>query len=63
MSLPWYKISENVDSKFTLMDLKNKLDRNHYGLEKVKEKIIEYFVLIQNVNSEVNFSIKNDEDK
>ena len=42
IDLPWYKSSKDND------DLKNvaeKLDKNHYGLTKVKDRIIEYLAV------------------
>lgn len=42
IGLPWYKQSEdNLDLK----DVASKLDKNHYGLEKVKDRIIEYLAV------------------
>ncbi len=42
INLPWYKQSEdNLDLK----DVALKLDKNHYGLEKVKDRIIEYLAV------------------
>ena len=42
IKLPWYKSSEdNAD----LADVAKKLDKNHYGLEKVKDRIIEYLAV------------------
>ncbi|MCR5231752.1 MAG: endopeptidase La [Acholeplasmatales bacterium] len=42
INLPWYKASEdNLD----LADVAAKLDKNHYGLEKVKDRIIEYLAV------------------
>ena len=42
INLPWYK--ESVDNK-DLSDVAKKLDQNHYGLDKVKERIIEYLAV------------------
>ena len=42
INLPWYKASEDNDD---LNDVSNKLDANHYGLTKVKERIIEYLAV------------------
>lgn len=42
IQLPWYKASkDNAD----LNDVAQKLDKNHYGLEKVKDRIIEYLAV------------------
>ncbi len=44
LSLPWsFKTKDNSD----LVDVKNKLDSSHYGLTKVKERIIEYLAVQQ----------------
>lgn len=42
INLPWYKQSDDNND---LKDVKAKLDANHYGLEKVKERIIEYLAV------------------
>ncbi len=42
VSLPWYKASEDNND---LVDVTKKLDSNHYGLEKVKDRIIEYLAV------------------
>jgi len=42
VSLPWYKASEDNND---LADVAKKLDSNHYGLEKVKDRIIEYLAV------------------
>ena len=42
INLPWYKASED---NFDLSDVAKKLDKNHYGLEKVKDRIIEYLAV------------------
>ncbi|WP_338973337.1 endopeptidase La [Spiroplasma endosymbiont of Tricholauxania praeusta] len=42
MTLPWFQKSEE---KFDLINAKKILDKYHYGLEKVKERIIEYLAV------------------
>src|SRR5690554_395186 len=42
IALPWYKKSKDADN---LKSVQDKLDSNHYGLEKVKERIIEYLAV------------------
>lgn len=42
MTLPWFQKSEE---KFDLINAKKVLDKYHYGLEKVKERIIEYLAV------------------
>ncbi|QHX36562.1 endopeptidase La [Spiroplasma sp. BIUS-1] len=47
MQTPWWqKTEEKTDLKFA----KDVLDKHHYGLEKVKERIIEYLAVKQNTN-------------
>lgn len=41
-SLPWDKETED---KLDLKDAKKRLDREHYGLEKIKERILEYLAV------------------
>lgn len=42
INLPWYKSSDDNND---LADVAKKLDKNHYGLEKVKDRIIEYLAV------------------
>ena len=42
INLPWSKASKDNDD---LADVSKKLDKNHYGLEKVKDRIIEYLAV------------------
>jgi ATP-dependent Lon protease len=42
IELPWYKASEDNND---LKDVAEKLDKNHYGLTKVKDRIIEYLAV------------------
>ena len=42
IALPWYKKSKDSDNLKTVQD---KLDKNHYGLMKVKDRIIEYLAV------------------
>ncbi len=42
VKLPWYKSSEDNPD---LADVAKKLDKNHYGLTKVKDRIIEYLAV------------------
>ncbi|WP_338985512.1 endopeptidase La [Spiroplasma endosymbiont of Diplazon laetatorius] len=47
MQTPWWqKTEEKTDLKFA----KDVLDKHHYGLDKVKERIIEYLAVKQNTN-------------
>jgi len=42
INLPWYKASDDNND---LADVVAKLDKNHYGLEKVKDRIVEYLAV------------------
>ena len=42
LAMPW---SETTDNKYTLKESQNILDEDHYGLKKVKERIIEYLAV------------------
>lgn len=48
ISLPWNNETKDNDD---LMDVKKSLDNSHYGLEKVKERIIEYLAVKQMKNN------------
>lgn len=53
LSLPWNK--ENFENN-NLEDIKEKLDKSHYGLEEVKERILEY-VALKNNNPDIKSPI------
>ncbi len=42
LSLPW---NENTDDKLDIIEAENILENDHYGLEKVKERIIEHLAV------------------
>ncbi|WP_026391451.1 endopeptidase La [Haploplasma modicum] len=42
VALPWYKVSEDLND---LSKVQESLDKNHYGLEKVKDRIVEYLAV------------------
>lgn len=42
INLPWYKESQDNQD---LNDVIKKLDQNHYGLQKIKERIVEYLAV------------------
>ncbi len=44
LDLPWYEYSED---KFDLKEARRILDRDHYGLEDVKKRIIEYLAVLK----------------
>lgn len=49
MSLPWWEVSEDNND---LKNVSSVLDKNHYGIRKVKERIVEYLaVKLQNPDS------------
>ena len=42
IALPWYKTTEDTSD---LKEVEKSLDKNHYGLTKVKERIVEYLAV------------------
>lgn len=42
VELPWHEVSEDLND---LSKVKEALDKNHYGLEKVKDRILEYLAV------------------
>lgn len=44
ISIPWYQKTDDIDD---INLVKQTLDKNHFGLEKVKERIIEYLAVKQ----------------
>jgi len=53
LNLPWNK--SNFENN-NLEDIKEKLDKNHYGLEEVKDRILEY-VALKNNNGDIKSPI------
>lgn len=53
LNLPWNKTSFENNN---LEDIKEKLDKNHYGLQEVKERILEY-VALKNNNPDIKSPI------
>jgi len=49
LNLPWNEVTEEI---FNLQQAKDILDEDHYGLEKVKERIIEYLAVRKNAPEE-----------
>jgi ATP-dependent Lon protease len=47
LSLPWYEVTED---KLDLREAENILDADHYGLEKPKQRILEYLAVQKLVN-------------
>jgi len=52
-SLPWDKKSEDV---FDIAKAKEILDKNHYGLEKIKKRVLEYLSLLILQKQKLNLS-------
>lgn len=48
LDLPWHEVSKD---RFDLTRAKNILDKDHYGLEKVKKRIIEYLAVLKLKNN------------
>ena len=48
LDLPWWQQTEDNED---LSNVKDILEEDHYGLEKVKERILEYLAVKQNTNS------------
>jgi len=48
IELPWYSKTKKLDS-IDIKEAKNILDQDHYGLEKVKERILEYLAVQKRV--------------
>lgn len=44
LSMPWGKVDKK---QIDIKNAKNVLDRDHYGLEKVKDRIVEYLAVLQ----------------
>ncbi|HXN54582.1 MAG TPA: LON peptidase substrate-binding domain-containing protein [Mycoplasmatales bacterium] len=64
ISIPWFSKEKDesiVDLKFE--DLRKTLNKDHFGLEKPKQKIIEYFAVIKNINDRNKEFSKEDETK
>lgn len=60
ISLPWYQCDSDKNLEFS--SIKKSLDEDHYGLSKVKERIVEYFAVLQNKNSNAKGSLKKEEE-
>ena len=44
LDLPW---NHNADSFFDLREARNQMDRDHFGIEKVKQRVIEYLAVLK----------------
>lgn len=59
--IPWSKITEDNLDAATLAKAKTQLDNDHYGLEKIKKRLIEYLAVLklkQAVNMDLEQQIK-----
>ncbi len=64
--IPWSKMTEDRLDGETLKRARKQLDDDHYGLEKVKKRLIEYLAVLklkQQINDDVDAQIKNLEDE
>lgn len=61
ISLPWYQTTSNKNLKIS--SIKQRLDEDHYGLSKVKERILEHFVVLQNINNNTESFIEKEENE
>ena len=58
--IPWTKITEDVLGAETLNRARKQLDDDHYGLEKIKKRLLEYLAVLklkQAVNMDINVQI------
>lgn len=58
--IPWTKTTEDQLGTDTLMRARKQLDDDHYGLEKIKKRLLEYLAVLklkQSVNAEVDQQI------
>jgi ATP-dependent Lon protease len=59
--IPWSKVTEDNLDAATLAKAKTQLDNDHYGLEKIKKRLIEYLAVLklkQAVNMDLEQQIK-----
>ena len=50
MNLPWYK---NTKDNYNLDKIEDSLNKSHYGLDKVKQRIIEYIAVSKNTKNKL----------
>ena len=63
--IPWHAATDDHLGPDTLGRARNQLDSDHYGLEKVKKRLLEYLAVLrlkQSVNEEVDTQIKQAEE-
>ncbi|KAF2103415.1 ATP-dependent protease La [Rhizodiscina lignyota] len=59
--IPWTKVTEDYLDSDTLARARKQLDDDHYGLEKIKKRLLEYLAVLklkQAVNSDLEAQIK-----
>ena len=64
--IPWSALSEGLIGPDTLARARKQLDDDHYGLETVKKRLLEYLAVLrlkQSVNEDVEAQIKKAEDE
>lgn len=64
--IPWTNVTEDRLGPDTLMTARKQLDHDHYGLDKVKKRLLEYLAVLrlkQSINEEVENEIKQAEDE
>ncbi|ROT41819.1 ATP-dependent protease La 2 [Sodiomyces alkalinus F11] len=64
--IPWSAVTEDRLGPDTLVRARKQLDQDHYGLDKVKKRLVEYLAVLrlkQSVNDEVDEQIKKVEEE
>ncbi|KAH8705118.1 putative LON domain serine protease [Talaromyces proteolyticus] len=64
--IPWSKVTEDQFGSDTLQRARKQLDDDHYGLEKIKKRLLEYLAVLklkQSVNLDVDREISEVSDK
>ncbi|KAF2459164.1 Lon protease C-terminal proteolytic domain-containing protein [Lineolata rhizophorae] len=64
--IPWTRMTEDRLDAATLARARKQLDDDHYGLEKIKKRLLEYLAVLklkQAVNSDLDAQIKRIEDR
>lgn len=64
--IPWSKSSEDILGADTLKKARKQLDDDHYGLEKVKKRLLEYLAVLrlkQAINGDIDAAIVREEEE
>jgi ATP-dependent Lon protease len=64
--IPWSKVTEDQLGLETLSRARKQLDEDHYGLEKVKKRLLEYLAVLklkQSINEDVNSQVAKAEEE